>query len=425
MRIVKGPDFPTGGLIMGDDGIKDAYRTGRGTIRVRARHEIEESRAAARRSCSPRCRSRRASTRSRASSPSWSRPGKIDGVRDIRNESGQGKTRLVIELRADANPQIVLNNLFKHTAAQSTFPVNMVALVDGVPRTVNLQEALQAWVDHQVVVLTRRTQFRLEQAEARLHIVEGLAEGARHDRRDRQGDPRVEGSRPRPAPRSMGKRFGFSEIQANHILDMTLGRLTQLGRDELANEKKELDATIKELRRILAQRDVLMGVIREELVADPRRAQGAPPHRDRSRRHRHHRRGRARRGRAVRRHRDRARLRAGDARAGAHARKVANAGERDAVAQVIETSALAGVLFFTDRGRAYRATVHDLPKERLTAAQNLFQFGDGERLVAVLDARLARRAPEPRVRDRERRREAHARSPSSPTPPAARTASSR
>ena len=119
--------------------------------------------------------------------------GKVDGVRDIRNESGQGAIRLVIELRADANPQIVLNNLFKHTAAQSTFPVNMVALVDGVPRTVNLQDALQAWVDHQVVVLTRRTQYRLDKAEARLHIVDGLAEGARHDRRDRQGDPRVEG----------------------------------------------------------------------------------------------------------------------------------------------------------------------------------------------------------------------------------------
>ena len=100
--------------------------------------------------------------------------GKIDGVRDIRNESGQGQTRLVIELRPDTNPNIVLNNLFKHTSAQTTFPVNMVALVDGVPRTVNLQDALQGWLDHQVVVVTRRTQFRLEKAEDRLHIVEGL-----------------------------------------------------------------------------------------------------------------------------------------------------------------------------------------------------------------------------------------------------------
>ena len=119
---MKGPDFPTGGLIMGDDGIKEAYRTGRGTVRVRPVHEIEDWAARQRkRSCSPRSRSRRASTRSPASSPRWSRAGKIDGVRDIRNESGQGKTRLVIELRPDANPQIVLNNLFKHTPAQSTF----------------------------------------------------------------------------------------------------------------------------------------------------------------------------------------------------------------------------------------------------------------------------------------------------------------
>src|SRR5438067_2435073 len=100
--------------------------------------------------------------------------GKVDGVRDIRNESGQGKTRLVIELRPDTNPQIVLNNLFKHTAAQSTFSVNMVALIDGVPHTITLVDALRGWLDHQIVVVTRRTQFRLEKAEARLHIVDGL-----------------------------------------------------------------------------------------------------------------------------------------------------------------------------------------------------------------------------------------------------------
>ena len=205
----------------------------------------------------------------------------------------------------------------------------------------------------------------------------------------------------------MGKRFEFSEIQANHILDMTLGRLTQLGREELDKEKKELEATIKELKRILAKRDVLMGVIRDELVAirdehkAPRRAQIVSddtgtidvvalvedePY--------------------VVTVTARGYVRAVPER-GRGAASRSNAGERDAIAQVIDTSALAGVLFFTDRGRAYRATVHELPKERLTAAQNLFQFGDGEQVVAVLDARLARRAPEPRVRDRAGRREAH------------------
>ena len=187
-------------------------------------------------------------------------------MRDIRNESGQGAIRLVIELRADANPQIVLNNLFKHTAAQSTFPVNMVALVDGVPRTVNLQDALQAWVDHQVVVLTRRTQFRLDKAEARLHIVAGLLKAL--DMIDAIVKA-IRASKDRAAARTtlMGKGFEFSEIQANHILDMALGRLTQLGRTELVDEKKELDATITQLRRILVRRDVLMSVIREELTA--------------------------------------------------------------------------------------------------------------------------------------------------------------
>jgi DNA gyrase subunit A len=385
MRVVKGPDFPTGGLIMGDDGVKDAYRTGRGTIRVRARHEIEESRRGSA-IVLTEVPFQTSVDAIAAKLAELVEAGKLEGVRDIRNESGQGRTRLVIELRVDANPQIVLNNLFKHTTAQTTFPVNMVALVDGVPRTVNLQEMLQSWLDHQVVVLTRRTQFRLEKADARLHIVEGLVKAL--DMFDAIVKA-IRASKDRAAARTalMGNRFGFSEIQANHILDMPLGRLTQLGREELAHEKKELEATIKQLRRILAKRDVLMSVIRDELTSirdahkQPRRtaiesddtgtidvvslvedepyvvtvtARGyvrATPERSRS-------------------------------------AKVANAGERDAVVQVIETSALAGVLFFTNRGRAYRANVHDLPKERLTAAQNLFQFGDGERLVAVVDARV-------------------------------------
>ncbi|MDQ1384981.1 MAG: gyrase subunit, partial [Actinomycetota bacterium] len=312
--------------------------------------------------------------------------GKIDGVRDIRNESGQGKTRLVIELRPDTNPQIVLNNLFKHTAAQSTFSVNMLALVDNVPRTVTLQEALQHWLDHQVVVVTRRSQFRLQKALDRLHIVEGLVKAL--DMIDAIVKA-IRASKDRGAARTalMAKPFDFSEIQANHILDMPLGRLTQLGREELDKERKELQATVKELNRILGKRDALMTVIREELIAirdehkAPRRTQIVTddagtldvislvedePY--------------------VVTVTARGYVRAVPART----RKslVANPGERDAVAQAIDTTALSGVLFFTDRGRAYRATVHDLPKEKLSAAQNLFQFGDGEKVVAVLDARL-------------------------------------
>jgi DNA gyrase subunit A len=199
----------------------------------------------------------------------------------------------------------------------------------------------------------------------------------------------IRASRDRAAARTalMAERFGFSEVQANHILDMPLGRLTQLGREELDKERKELLATVKELKRILAKRDVLMGVIRDELIAirdehkAPRRTQIVgddagtidvvalvedEPYVVTV----------TARG-YVRAVPDRSRKAA-----------VANPGERDAVAQIVDTTALAGMLFFTDRGRAYRSTVHELPKERLTAAQNLFQFGDGEKVVAVLDARL-------------------------------------
>ncbi|MCU1427605.1 MAG: gyrA [Actinomycetia bacterium] len=384
MRFVKGPDFPTGALIMGDEGIKDAYRTGRGSLRVRARTTIEESRKGAAIVLTEiPFQTNVAAIAGKL--VEMANAGRIDGVRDVRDESAQGATRLVVELRAEANPQIVLNNIFKYTPAQTTFGVNMVALVDGVPRTVNLVEMLHAWLEHQVIVVTRRTQNRLEKAEARLHIVEGLVKAVEMIDAVIKA---IRASKDRPAARAalMGKGFEFSEIQANHILDLALGRLTQLGRDELVAEARELTATIRELKRILSKRDVLLGVIREELTAirdahkKPRRteivvgetgvidtdalvedeplvvtvtARGyvkATPERSR-------------------------------------AAKVATAGERDAVAHVIETTTLAAVLFFTDRGRAYRVTSNDLPKDRLTAAQNLFQFSEGERLVAIVDAR--------------------------------------
>jgi DNA gyrase subunit A len=392
MRIVKGPDFPSGGLIMGDDGIKDAFKTGRGTVRVRAVHTIEDlPRRGGQAIVLTEVPFQTSVDAIAGKVAELVENGKIDGVRDIRNESGQGKTRLVIELRPDTNPQIVLNNLFKHTPAQGTFPVNMVALVDGVPHTITLRDALQGWLDHQVEVVRRRTQFRLEKAEARLHIVEGLVKAL--DMIDAIVKT-IRASKDRAAARTglMAKRFGFSEIQANHILDMQLVKLTQLGREELEKEQAELVARVKELKRILAKRDVLMGVIREELIAvrdahkAPRRTQivaddvgsldveslvedepyvvtvtargyvRAVPERSRK-------------------------------------AQVANPGERDAVAQVIETSALSAILFFSDRGRAYRANVHELPKEKLTAAQNLFQFGDGEKVVAVLDAQLHEEHP--------------------------------
>jgi DNA gyrase subunit A len=386
MKVVRGPDFPTGALIMGSEGIADAYRTGRGSLRVRAVTSIETTRRGPAIVLTeiPYQTSVDAIAGKLAEA---GEAGRLEGVRDIRNESGQGSTRLVIELRADANPQIVLNNLFKHTLAQITFSINMVALVDGVPRTINLAQALQEWVDHQVVVVTRRTRYRLERTEARLHIIEGLVKAL--DQIDAIV-ALIKASKDRAAARTglMGAGFEYSEIQANHILDLALGRLTQLGRDELVAERKSLAAEVKKLRKILAHREVLMGVIRDELVEirDAHRCE--------------------RRTQIVADDRgeiatealvdDEPMVVTVTARGYVQARpgrgrgaKVADAGERDAIAQVIETSTLSGLLFFSDRGRAYRLTAHDLPKGRLTAAPNLFQMGDTEQIVAVIDANVA------------------------------------
>src|SRR5207248_583105 len=173
MQFVKGPDFPTGGLILGRAGILDAYRTGRGSIRMRARAEIEENRRGVQivvtelpYQASPRA------ILAKIADLVNSRD--LDGVRNANDESAKGKTRLVIELKRDANANVVLNNLYKHTPLQTSFGVNTVALVDGVPRTLNLVQALQAYIDHQVDVITRRSEFRLRKARDRAHILEGL-----------------------------------------------------------------------------------------------------------------------------------------------------------------------------------------------------------------------------------------------------------
>src|SRR5207302_10575623 len=172
-KYVKGPDFPTGGIILGTNGIKEAYRTGRGSIRIRAKVEIDEG--------------HRGQEIVVTEIPYQTSVGSIggriaelvnnkqlDGIRNINDASARGQTRLVIELKPNANANVVMNNLFKHTPLQTFFPVNVVALVDGVPRTLNLAQAISAYADHQIVVVRRRSEFRLKEAQARLHIVEGL-----------------------------------------------------------------------------------------------------------------------------------------------------------------------------------------------------------------------------------------------------------
>ena len=264
MRFVKGPDFPTGAQILGRQGILDAYRTGRGSIKVRAVAEVEEHRG---------------DTRIVVTEFPYEvsvesveekiydlvKSGDLEGVAAVQNDSAGRQARLVIRLKRDANANVVLNKLYKNTTLQTTFAVNMLALVDGVPRTLNLAQALTHYIAHQVEVVTRRSQFRLRKAQARAHIIEGLLRAI--DMLDLV-IATIRGSDDRPAARMalMAEPFAFSEEQANHILDMTLGRLTRLGRTELEEEMARLRAAIAELESILASDTKLRGVIADEMT---------------------------------------------------------------------------------------------------------------------------------------------------------------
>jgi DNA gyrase subunit A len=265
MEHVKGPDFPTGAQILGRQGILDAYRTGRGSIKMRAVAEIEET--------SKDVRIVVTEFPYEVSVESIEekiydlvKNGDVDGISAVQNDSAGRKARLVIKLKRDANANVVLNKLYKNTSLQTTFAVNMLALVDGVPRTLTLAQALTHYIAHQVEVVTRRTQFRLRKAEARAHIVEGLLKAI--DMLDLV-IAAIRGSDDRGAARIalMAAPFEFSEEQANHILDMTLGRLTRLGRSELEDEMAKLRETIAELQSILASDVKLRGVISDEITA--------------------------------------------------------------------------------------------------------------------------------------------------------------
>ena len=264
MAYVKGPDFPTGAQILGRQGILDAYRTGRGSIKMRAVAEIEEVRDSVRIVITEF--PYEVSVESiEEKIHDLVKSGELDGIAEVQNDSANRNSRLVVRMKRDANANVVLNKLYKMTSLQTTFSVNMLALVDGVPRTLNLQQALTHYIAHQVEVITRRTQFRLRKAEARAHIVEGLLKAI--DMLDLV-IATIRGSDDRPSARAalMAAPFEFSEEQANHILDMTLGRLTRIGRSELEEEMAKLRLVIAELQSILASDVKLRGVIADEIT---------------------------------------------------------------------------------------------------------------------------------------------------------------
>ncbi len=399
MRHIKGPDFPTGGTILGMSGIREAYETGRGRVRVRARAHIE-----------PLTHGKEAIIVTEL--PYMVRKGgdgglmekirdlvvrdrKITEISDLRDESDRTGMRLVIELKRDALPKVVLNKLYKHTSMQATFGVNMVALVDNVPRTLNLRQAIHFYVQHQRDVIVRRTQYELRRAEARAHILEGLLVALG------QLDGVIELIRasrdPDVARAGLIERFGLSREQAQAILDLRLQRLTALEADKIKQEHADLVERIRELREILGDESRVYALIKEELReiadvhGDERRTEIAPSEDEIDiedliadqqmviaitksgyikslplATYRMQRRG----GRGV---------------------TGMDMKEDDYIEHLFICSTHDFLLFFTNRGKVYRLKVYELPEASRTARGralvNLLPLREGERVQSVLSTR--------------------------------------
>ena len=263
MKYIKGPDFPTAGIIQGVKGIEDTYRTGRGSITVRAKTEIEDMDRGKHRIVVTEIPYQVNKARLIESIADLQRQKVLDGITALRDESDRTGMRIAIELRADVSPDIMLNNLFKHTQMQVNFGAIMLALVDGHPRILNLKQILYYYLKHQEEVITRRSQYELDKARARAHILEGLLIALDHIdeviktiRESRTDDV---------AKQALMSKFGLSEKQAIAILDMRLRKLTGLERDKLEQDYKDVQETIAYLEDLLSSREKIMGVVKDEL----------------------------------------------------------------------------------------------------------------------------------------------------------------
>jgi DNA gyrase subunit A len=396
MKFVLGPDFPTGAFILGRAGIQDAYRTGRGSIKTRAKATIEENRAGRMEIQVTELPYQTSCSSIAARIQELVDAGDLEGIADVNDASSGGKTSLVILLKRDANANVVLNNLYKMTSLQSSFPVNMVALVDGVPRTVNLADALNGYVRHQIEVVTRRTQFRLDKAKDRGHILEGRIKALNViDKIIKLIRESEDAASAKDA--LMKKPYEFSERQAIDILDMQLRQLTRLSRIDLEKELGDVQTRIKEYESILASDTKLRGVIKDELtevrkdfatdrvckiindsgdmaledlvddkelvivMTQAQYVKAVPASSFRAQ---------ARGGRGV---------------------KGATLKEDDIVRRVLFTTAHAYLLFFSNRGRVYKLRAADIPERERTAKGipivNLLPLQAGETIQAIIDTR--------------------------------------
>jgi DNA gyrase subunit A len=395
MEFVKGPDFPTGAFIVGNKGIHDALMTGRGSIRMRAVTDVVEIRKGRTAIVVSEIPYQVSRDRITAKIAEIVNTKKVTGIADVRDETDRLGTRIVIELKRDGNPQVVLNQLFKHTRLEDSFAVNNVALVDGVPRTLNLAQLVHHYIDHQLEVVERRSRFRLDKAEARAHILRGLLIALDHIdevvaiiRASAHVDAAREG---------LIEAFELSEIQANHILDMPLRRLTALETNKLRDELEELQSTIAYLEGLLADEALRRELIGDELIeirekfADRRRSRIIPDSGEMSledliadeelvisisssgyiksvlsKAYRTQARG----GRGI---------------------KGAGLRDDDVIDHLIHTTAHSYLLFFTNRGKVYRVRAHEIPRKDRTAKGQLIQsvlpLESDEAVEAIIDMR--------------------------------------
>ena len=260
--IVKAPDFPTGARIIGKNAAREAYRTGQGKLMVRSKYSFEETARGKMQIVFTEIPYQVNKARVIEKIADLVKDKRIEHISDVRDESDREGMRIVVELKKDANPQVTLNRLFKHTQLQDTQSIIMIALVNGEPKILNIYEVLKHYIDFQEEVVTRRTEYDLRKAQERAHILEGYLIAL--DNIDEI--IKLIRSAYNDAKKKLVERFSLSEIQAQAILDMRLARLQGLEREKIKNEYKELEEKIKRFNEILSNKDVLMGVIKEELL---------------------------------------------------------------------------------------------------------------------------------------------------------------
>ena len=392
MEHIAGPDFPTGAMIIGTEGIKEAYRTGRGKVRVRARAEIEELPKGKQQIVITEIPFQVNKSRLVERIADLVRDKKIEGISDLRDETNRHGIRVVIELKRDVNANIILNNLYKHSQLEETFSIINLAIVDKTPKVLNLKQYLECYVDHQKDVITRRTQFELKKAQARAHILEGLKIAL--DNIDRVISIIRGSENGQIAKEKLIEEFALSDIQAQAILDMRLQRLTGLERDKIDNEYNELMERITYLESILADESKLFGVIKDEMLAikdkyaDPRRTEIKPAEGEIALKDLYEEEEVA----ITLTHLGYIKRLPADTyksqKRGGRGISALTTREEDFVTDLISTTTHSLMLFFTNRGRVYKLNAYEVPEGKRTskgtAIVNLLQLNPGEKIARTI-----------------------------------------